>query len=116
MSICNFLLKIVGDCYPLPGEDVHNINHELAWICEIEEWVHLFYLFVYLLIYLFYSYCAYYFQLHIENNLVVGEEKVFEHGNFDKQLSTTVRQDIRLIRKSWFPGHTNINKLLLSQW
>ncbi len=44
MSICNFLLKMVGDCYPLPGEDVHNINHELAWICEIEEWVHLFYL------------------------------------------------------------------------
>ncbi len=41
--VCSFLLKIVGDSYPLPGEDVHNINHELAWICETEEWVHLFY-------------------------------------------------------------------------
>ena len=56
MSRCNFLLKIVGDCYPLPGEDVHNINHELAWICEIVEWVHLFYLSICLFIYLFIKY------------------------------------------------------------
>jgi hypothetical protein len=29
----------------------YNINHELACICEIEEWVHLFYLSICLFIY-----------------------------------------------------------------
>ena len=45
------------------GEDVHNINHELAWICEIEEWVHLFYLSICLFIYLFIRYLFTYFLL-----------------------------------------------------
>jgi hypothetical protein len=31
---------------------------------------------------------------HIENNLLVKEEKVFEHGLFEQQLSTTVRRDV----------------------